>query len=159
MAKICSVPISFLVMRGQGIKLLSLISCECRKIKTLIPVIEKGDLDEGYEGAIIRNFYGPYKTNHRSPNLQKYKSFMDDEYIITNGFEATGRDIGTVIFQCSTPDGKLFNVRPKGTRLQRKEWLTNINTLIGKKLTVKFQNLSNDGIPRFPVGINIREGY
>ena len=53
MAKICSVPISFLVMRGQGIKLLSLISCECRKIKTLIPVIEKGDLDEGYEGAIV----------------------------------------------------------------------------------------------------------
>ena len=53
MAKICSVPISYLVMRGQGIKLLSLISCECRKIKTLIPVIEKGDLDEGYEGAIV----------------------------------------------------------------------------------------------------------
>ena len=53
MAKICSVPISFLVMRGQGIKLLSLISCECRKIKTLIPDIEKGDLDEGYEGAIV----------------------------------------------------------------------------------------------------------
>ena len=53
MAKICSVPISFLVMRGQGIKLQSLIACECRKIKTLIPVIEKGDLDEGYEGAIV----------------------------------------------------------------------------------------------------------
>lgn len=53
MAKICSVPISFLVMRGQGIKLQSLIACECRKIKTLIPVIDKGDLDEGYEGAIV----------------------------------------------------------------------------------------------------------
>lgn len=53
MAKICSVPINFLVMRGQGIKLQSLIANECRKIKTLIPVIEKGDLDEGYEGAIV----------------------------------------------------------------------------------------------------------
>jgi len=53
MAKICSVPISYLVMRGQGIKLLSLISCECRKVKTLIPVIEKGDADEGYEGADV----------------------------------------------------------------------------------------------------------
>jgi DNA polymerase elongation subunit (family B) len=40
-------------MRGQGIKLQSLIASECRKIKTLIPVIEKGDLDEGYEGAIV----------------------------------------------------------------------------------------------------------
>jgi len=53
MAKICSVPINFIVMRGQGIKLQSLIACECRKIKTLIPVIEKGDIDEGYEGAIV----------------------------------------------------------------------------------------------------------
>ena len=53
MAKICSVPINFIVMRGQGIKLQSLIANECRKIRTLIPVIEKGDLDDGYEGAIV----------------------------------------------------------------------------------------------------------
>jgi DNA polymerase elongation subunit (family B) len=53
MAKICSVPINFLVMRGQGIKLQSLIACECRKVRTLMPVIEKGDIDEGYEGAIV----------------------------------------------------------------------------------------------------------
>jgi DNA polymerase elongation subunit (family B) len=53
MAKICSVPINFLVMRGQSIKLQSLIANECRQIKTLIPVIEKGDIDEGYEGAIV----------------------------------------------------------------------------------------------------------
>ena len=53
MAKISSVPINFLVMRGQGIKLQSLIANECRKVRTLIPVIEKGDLDEGYEGAIV----------------------------------------------------------------------------------------------------------
>ena len=53
MAKISSVPINFLVMRGQGIKLQSLIANECRKIRTLIPVIEKGDIDEGYEGAIV----------------------------------------------------------------------------------------------------------
>jgi DNA polymerase elongation subunit (family B) len=53
MAKICSVPINFLVMRGQGIKLQSLIANECKKVRTLIPVIEKGSLDEGYEGAIV----------------------------------------------------------------------------------------------------------
>lgn len=53
MAKICNVPINFLVMRGQGIRLHSLLAYECRKVNTLIPVIEKGDLDEGYEGAIV----------------------------------------------------------------------------------------------------------
>ena len=53
MSKISSVPINFLVMRGQGIKLQSLIASECRKARTLIPVIEKGELDEGYEGAKV----------------------------------------------------------------------------------------------------------
>ena len=53
MAKICSVPINFLVMRGQGIKLTSYIAKKCREKNTLMPVIEKGSLDEGYEGAIV----------------------------------------------------------------------------------------------------------
>ena len=53
MAKICSVPINFLVMRGQGIKLTSYIAKKCRDKNTLMPVIEKGSLDEGFEGAIV----------------------------------------------------------------------------------------------------------
>jgi DNA polymerase elongation subunit (family B) len=53
MANICSVPIDFLVMRGQGIRLQSLIAKECRKVRTLMPVLEKSELDEGYEGAIV----------------------------------------------------------------------------------------------------------
>ena len=53
MAKICSVPISFLVMRGQGIKLTSYIAKKCREKKTLMPVLEKEQNDDGYEGAIV----------------------------------------------------------------------------------------------------------
>ena len=53
MAKICSVPINFLVMRGQGIKLTSFIAKKCREKRTLMPVIEKGNMDDGYEGAIV----------------------------------------------------------------------------------------------------------
>jgi DNA polymerase elongation subunit (family B) len=53
MAKICSVPINFLVMRGQGIKLTSYIAKKCRDKNTLMPVIEKGSLDDGFEGAIV----------------------------------------------------------------------------------------------------------
>ena len=53
MAKICSVPINFLVMRGQGIKLTSYIAKKCREKRTLMPVIDKGNLDDGYEGAIV----------------------------------------------------------------------------------------------------------
>ena len=53
MAKICSVPINFLIMRGQGIKLTSYVAKKCREKNTLMPVIEKLDSDDGYEGAIV----------------------------------------------------------------------------------------------------------
>lgn len=53
MANICSVPINFLVLRGQGIKLTSYVAKKCREKNTLIPTIEKGSSDEGYEGAFV----------------------------------------------------------------------------------------------------------
>jgi DNA polymerase elongation subunit (family B) len=52
MAKICSVPISFLVLRGQSIKLTSFIAKKCREKRTLMPVIERSFGNESYEGAI-----------------------------------------------------------------------------------------------------------
>ena len=53
MSKLCSVPISFLVFRGQGVKLTSFISKKCRDKQTLMPVIEKSNENEGYEGATV----------------------------------------------------------------------------------------------------------
>ena len=53
MATLCSVPLSFLIMRGQGIKLTSFVAKKCREKDTLMPVIEKGNKDDGYEGAIV----------------------------------------------------------------------------------------------------------
>jgi len=53
MAKICSVPISFLVLRGQGIKLTSYVAMKCREKNTLMPVIDKDRSESGYEGAIV----------------------------------------------------------------------------------------------------------
>ena len=53
MARLCSVPLDFLVMRGQGIKLTSYIAKKCREKDTLMPVIDKGKNDEAYEGAIV----------------------------------------------------------------------------------------------------------
>jgi len=53
MARICSVPISFLVLRGQGIKLTSYVSKKCREKNTLMPDLEKTYDGDGYEGAIV----------------------------------------------------------------------------------------------------------
>ena len=53
MSNICSVPISFLVFRGQGIKLTSFIAKKCREKNTLIPVLERKLGNESYDGAIV----------------------------------------------------------------------------------------------------------
>lgn len=53
MARICSVPISFLVFRGQGIKLTSFVAKKCREKNTLMPDLEKTENADGYEGAIV----------------------------------------------------------------------------------------------------------
>ena len=53
MANICSVPISFLVFRGQGIKLTSYVAKKCREKNTLMPDLSKKGSNEGYEGAIV----------------------------------------------------------------------------------------------------------
>jgi DNA polymerase elongation subunit (family B) len=55
MAKLCSVPMSFLIFRGQGIKLTSYVAKKCREKGVLMPVINKGSKDDGYEGAIVLN--------------------------------------------------------------------------------------------------------
>ena len=53
MSNICSVPISFLVFRGQGIKLTSFVAKKCREKETLMPDLDKATNDTGYEGAIV----------------------------------------------------------------------------------------------------------
>jgi DNA polymerase elongation subunit (family B) len=53
MARICSVPISFLVFRGQGIKLTSYVAKKCRDKNTLMPDLDRSGSNEGYEGAIV----------------------------------------------------------------------------------------------------------
>ena len=53
MSALCSVPINFLVMRGQGIKLTSYVSKKCREKNTLMPLISIGRESDGYEGAIV----------------------------------------------------------------------------------------------------------
>jgi DNA polymerase elongation subunit (family B) len=53
MSKLCSVPINFLVMRGQGIKGTSYIAKKCRENNILMPLISKGSSYDAYEGAIV----------------------------------------------------------------------------------------------------------
>jgi ATP-dependent DNA ligase len=122
-------------------------------IKTLFAQFIK----EGYEGAIIRNPDGLYECGYRSNNLIKYKHFEDEEFEIVSANEATGRDKGTIIFVCKTKAGKEFRVRPQGTREERGKWWDTWKTFIGKKLTVRFVEYTEYGIPFHPVGLCVRD--
>ena len=116
-------------------------------------------VEAGYEGIMLRNAAGVYRANYRSNDLQKYKEFMEDEYRIIDFKEGEGRDAGAVIWVCETADGKEFTVRPRGTFEQRREWFNDGESYIGKNLTVVYQELTEDGKPRFPVAKCVREGF
>ena len=116
-------------------------------------------VDKGYEGQILR-VDAPYE-NKRSKNLLKHKSFVDEEYIIKDIVEGEGNRTGTAgYFVFETEDGKTFKSNVKGTWEETEEMLKSRKKLIGKSATVKYFNLTPDGIPRFPYVINIdRENY
>lgn len=113
-------------------------------------------VEQGYEGAIIRNLEGLYEFGFRSNNLIKLKQFDDLEFEIVDVVEATGRDAGTAIFVCKCGGGE-FNVKPQGSRELRADYFKNADKLIGKMVTVQYQGFSDDGIPRFPSAISVRD--
>ena len=106
---------------------------------------------KGYEGIMIRTPGGKYKHG-RSKDLLKYKHFKTDE------FKVIGHAVGKgdiPVFECETPTG-VFSVMMKSTLASKREMLTRVEEYYGKWLTVKYQELSPAGIPRFPVGIDFR---
>lgn len=120
-------------------------------------------VEQGYEGIMLRNIRGKYQQGYRSHDLQKYKEFFEDEYVIKGFKEGDGRDKGTIIWVCLTPDGREFSVRPRGTIETRRQYFesatANPSAYIGRHLTVIYQELSEQGVPRFPVGKDVRDAY
>ena len=113
----------------------------------------------GYEGQMIR-LDKEYESK-RSKSLLKHKSFVDEEYIILDVVEGEGNKtgmVGSFVFESKT--GHIFNSSPKFNWEECKTMWNNKNELIGKSATVKYFNLTPDGVPRFPYVIKIdRESY
>ena len=116
-------------------------------------------VDWGYEGQMIR-LDKEYESK-RSKSLLKHKSFVDEEYTILDVVEGEGNKtgmVGSFVFESKT--GHIFNSSPKFNWEECKTMWNNKNELIGKSATVKYFNLTPDGVPRFPYVINIdRESY
>ena len=81
---------------------------------------------------------------------------MDKEYIIKGYTTGLGRFCGCIIWICHTENGDEFKVVPQGTTEERQEAYKNALNYVGDYLKVKFFELTDDGIPRFPVGLGIR---
>ena len=111
---------------------------------------------DGHEGIMIREASSTYEVGKRSNYLLKYKAFQTEEYPIVDVKEGTGREKGTAIWVCRTGE-QHFSVRPEGTLEVRKKFLEEKEKYIGKQLTVRFQNLTTLGVPRFPVGVVVRD--
>lgn len=112
---------------------------------------------DGFEGTMVRDPASFYEVGKRSYSLLKLKDFIDAEYRIVDVFDGDGSDVGLAIFELETASGARFNCRPEGSQDNRRELFKNRKKLIGKFLTVRYFELSKDGIPIFPVGVAIRE--
>ena len=113
-------------------------------------------IEAGYEGQMVR-LDGPYE-NKRSPRLLKRKEFIDEEYTILGYEEGEGNRTGTIKhFKFKNKEGREFSSNVKGTFEYLTKLLKTADTLIGKEATIKYFNLTPDGVPRFPYVIAIRD--
>lgn len=125
--------------------------------------------DMKYEGSIIRRLAngatsGPnfevtqYKAG-RSKGLLKYKTFKDEEgEIVGYHFTEGGDKKGAIVFDVKDPRGNIIGVSMPGDSEMWKEAATHPDDYVGKEIKYKFQNLTNDGKARFPVGVEIYRG-
>jgi DNA ligase-1 len=140
--------------RFEHLELVETLKCPT---ETGMRVLHDIFVGEGFEGAMLRNADAGYKVGQRSADLQKYKEFQDDEFEVIDFKEGEGAEEGCVIWICRCPNGETFSCRPRGTREERAALFAEGAAYVGKRLTVRYQELSPDGIPRFPVGIAFRD--
>ncbi len=114
-------------------------------------------VEQGHEGIMIRETTSTYEIGKRSNYLLKFKEFQTEEYEIVGAKTGHGRDADAVVWVCKTGDGREFTVKPEGTIKERERYYSERDQYIGKQLTVRFQNLTALGVPRFPVGVTIRD--
>ena len=114
------------------------------------------DRFDGYEGTMVRNADSEYE-HKRSYNLQKIKEFEDAEFKITGVKSGRGRMVDCAIFTCTTKNGDLFDCKMEGSLDVLKDILKNSRSVIGKMLTVRYQGLTNGNLPRFPIGVCVRD--
>lgn len=145
----------FTVFEFHSIKM---VQTEVVKSEDEIPYFFEKYRQGGYEGAMIRNSESLY-VNKRSYDLLKVKEFDDAEFQIIGIEEGRGKLAGHVgSFVCKMESGQQFLAKAKGETKNLKDYFENHQLWTGKKLTVQYQGLTTkEKVPRFPVGVAIRD--
>lgn len=110
-------------------------------------------MGRGFEGLMLRAFDASYQFNHRSSGLMKWKEFQDTEARI----ESIDVDkLDEAVFNCVLPNGVTFKCKIRGDHSSRKYSLHK-NTSEGLWLNVRYQQLTEFGVPQFPVATAFRD--
>jgi predicted DNA-binding WGR domain protein len=96
-------------------------------------------------------------TGSHSTHIYKYKKMLDEEGIICGYESAKGREKGLVMFHIIDMRGNEIPVRMKGTFEQRAKWFKEGHKYISQILNYEYQELSKDGVARFPIGCYFRK--
>lgn len=113
-------------------------------------------IEQGYEGIMLRDPNSHYEFK-RSKYLIKYKEFQDGEFEIFDIEEGSGNRSG-MFGRAILKDGDIiFEANARGNEEFYRELLNNKSEYIGKMATVRYQNRTPDGKPRFGVIVAIRD--
>lgn len=109
----------------------------------------------GYEGQMIRQ-NTPYEFK-RTKNLLKRKEFITEEYRVVEVQEGNGNWAGYAKrFILELADGTQFSSGVRGSQDKLAQLLVDRDTITWA--TCRYFELSNDGVPRFPVVIDYGSG-
>lgn len=152
------------------------LSCIKAKLKPDSPIVivntvkikSEADIDvffnkciaDKYEGCMLRNEDSVYLSvppPGRSRDLVKVKKMDDGEFKILDINPGNGKFIDCAIFTCELPNKGTVDVSMSGPLADRKKYLDNPKSYIGKDLTVQYQGFTKLGSLKFPVGLRIRE--
>lgn len=115
----------------------------------------KRAIKEGYEGSMVRWGAQGYEINKRSSSLLKYKDFLDMQLCIKDIIPSKQRPTwGQPIFELN---GQEFSSGMKFSIEEKEDLLLNKEKYIGKLAELRYFELSDEGVPRFPVCVGFRE--
>jgi DNA ligase-1 len=125
---------------------------KCQGLEHMFKVLEQVE-KKGGEGIMLRKPQSFYQGT-RSNILLKVKTFMDDEATVVGYEEGKGKYLGQIgALKVRNRKGKEFKI---GSGLNDHDRIE--PPKIGSLVTFKYQELSKDGIPRFPTFFRKFEG-